>query len=71
MLGGHGWSCGGVTMATLIDAEFPSNGFPKESKKEDSHTLRRLSLSVQTQGIQMECFLIKLLLSYLSIIMMH
>jgi len=71
VLGGHGRSRGAVTMATLMDAEFSSNGFTKEREEEDCDTLCRLSISVQTQGIQMECFLIKLLLYCLSIIMMH
>lgn len=71
VLGGHRQSRGTVAMATLMDAEFPSNGFTKEREKEESYALCRLSVSVQTQGMQMECFLIKLLLYCLSIIMMH
>lgn len=43
----------------------------KEEGKEDSCALFRLSIPVQTQGIQMECFLIQLLLYCLSIIMMQ
>lgn len=33
VLGGHGWTHGAVTMATLMDAEFPSSGFTKEREK--------------------------------------
>lgn len=69
--GGHGWSHGAVTMATSMDTEFPSDAFTEDREKEGSCALCRLSVSVQTQGIQLECFLMKLLLCWLSILMMH
>lgn len=71
MLGDHGLSNGGVAMATLMGREFPSHGFTKEREKEDSYALCQLSISVQTQAMQMECFLIKLYFYCLSIIMMN